>query len=241
MGLAEVIMEEELARYIKQAVEINSSGRCDSLNQKICLLADNHNGHENWQVKVLADLCFRNFSEYRALNKAYEAQADSEPSLLAWRARNLLEISVWSSYCARSKENARVFYEDAGRDAVDLCKVLSEWGKATSQENDWLDPIEEAKLEISQRATAEGIGSLDGPYKQVRKAASACGFGDHFNVHNKLLSKYAHPTAMLVVASLDQEKQILLKDMFYSFGCMYFVGAFTPLERVLTALVECPV
>lgn len=233
-------MDQEFIRSITEAADIKSSGRWGALNQKICQLAENHNGHEVWQIQVIAALCSKNFSEYFALKKAYEDQPVSEPSLLAWRARNLLEVSVWSSFCALSKDNARIFYEDAGRDVFDMYKAFTKWGKTTSQGQNWIDPIEKAKHEISRRAMNEGIMSLDGPYKKVSRAAEECGLGPYFALGYKELSKFSHPTAMLIMGDADPEKEKLQRDKFYSGGCMFFVGAFTVLEGMLSNLVDNP-
>jgi hypothetical protein len=232
-------MENELEKNIREAVEIETSGRWSALNQKICQLADNHKGHEAWQIEVLGALCFKNFSEYSALKKAYE-DSGSEPSLLAWRARNLLEISVWSHYCAQNRDSARVFYVDAGRDVVGTYDAFTKWGKITSQDDEWLNPLENAKQDISTRAVSKGIESLDGSYKQVRDAALECEFGDDFNVSYKLLSKFAHPTSMLIMAGAEPEKEELQKRLFFSHGCMFFIGAFTALVNALSALDAHP-
>lgn len=232
-------MEDDFARLISEAANIKSSGRWTALNEKIRQLADNDNGYEAWQVQVVAALCAQNFSEYIALKKAYE-ETGSEPSLLAWRARNLLEISVWSIFCAKTKENARVFYEDAGRDVMGVYTAFTEWGKSTSQGNDWLDPIENAKRNLSERALSEGIESLEGRYKKVGRAAEECGIGQHFNLTYQKLSKFTHPTAMLILTPPNHGKEILQKNMFYSDGCMFFVGAFTALESCLSVMVEHP-
>jgi hypothetical protein len=237
--IAGVIMKEEFARSISVADEIRTSGRWTALNQKICQLADNHNGYEAWQIQVLAALSARNFSEYLALKKAYE-DTGSEPSLLAWRARNLLEISVWSLYCAQSTENARVFYKDAGRDVVDLCRAFTDWGTSTSQGNDWLDSIADVKQDISQRAATVGIESLEETYTRLTNVVDKCGLGVPFKPTYRKLSKFAHPTAMLIMALPDMEKEKVQRDMFYSDGCVFFVNAFTTLERALSVLVENP-
>lgn len=233
------MMEDDIADFVQQADEIKTSGRWMTLNEKVRCLADNNNGYDAWQVQVLAALCAQNFSEYLALKKAYE-DSGSEPSLIAWRARNLLEISVWSLYCAQSTENTRVFYEDAGRDVLGVYKAFTDWGKATSQENDWLDPIEGAKQDISARAASEGIESLEGAFKQVREAAASCKIGDHYRVSYKLLSKFAHPTAMVIMSAPDSEKEKLQKDIFYNEGCMSFVNGFGALEGVLSVMLEYP-
>src|SRR5258708_29492264 len=60
---------------------------------------------------------------------------------VAWRARNLLELSVWSTYSAKNGDNARRVYEDAGRDVRGVYDAFIKWGTATAQAADWLDPL----------------------------------------------------------------------------------------------------
>ena len=90
-----------------------------------------------------------------------------------------------------------------------------------------------AKESLSQRAAREGIDSLDGPYKQVSHAAGECGMADHFRVSYKMLSKFAHPTAMQLLATPDEKRDTLQRDVFYGKGCLYFGGAFEALEGLL--------
>lgn len=63
------------------------------------------------------------------------------------RARNLLELSVWSLYCAKDRTHARRLYEDAGRDVLGIYSAFEKWGTATV---------------LSSRAAADGTTSLDG-------------------------------------------------------------------------------
>ncbi len=230
-------MDEELTRLVNEAAEIKKSGRWGAVNQKIRQLADNISEHQAWQIQVMASLCTQNFSEYLALKKAYEEEA-SEPSLLAWRARNLFEISIWSIYCAQSEKNARVFYKEAGQDVIDSFNAFTKWGKATSQSDDWLNSFEMAQQDISKRAASEGIKSLDGAYKRIGEIAKACDMGQHYGLSYKILSKFSHPTAMLILATPDHDKEILQKNMFYGEGCMFFVGGFTALEGVLSCMAQ---
>ncbi len=62
--------------------------------------------------------------------------------------------------------------------------------------------------------------------------------GDHFRLSYKMLSKFAHPTAMLIMSAPDPEKERLQKDVFYSNGCMFFVGGFNALEGCLSLMVN---
>jgi hypothetical protein len=96
---------------------------------------------------------------------------------------------------------------------------------------------------LSRRAASEGIETLDGTYKEVSEAAKECGIGSQFSVSYKMLSKFAHPTAMRILARPDETKNALQRDLFFSHGCLFFTGAFDALERQLTDATDkstCP-
>jgi hypothetical protein len=188
------------SRFVAEAAAIRTSGRWETVNAAIERLAGNPGEDNGWYVQVIGGLCFCVFSEYLSLKRAYEERRDRDSSVLAWRARNLLELSVWSLYSAKGRENARRLYEDAGRDTLDVFSAFSNWGVATAQAANWIERMTNAKENLSQRAAREGIASLGGSYKQVSKAAGECGMGDHFRVSYKLLSKFAHPTAMQLLS-----------------------------------------
>ena len=100
--------------------------------------------------------------KYLQLKRAYETSPQDDSSLLAWRARNLLELSVWSMYFAKNSENARRFYEDAGRDVLGVFNAFAKWGARTGQDTGWMEALERSKRDLAQRAGDEGIASLDG-------------------------------------------------------------------------------
>jgi hypothetical protein len=185
-------------------------------------------------VGVFSSLCASVFSEYLSLKRAYE-DPPSEASLIAWRARNLLELAVWSIYCSRSAENAHRLYADGGRDVLGLLSAFSKWSAATGREHTDFGAVDQAKIELSGRAASQGIESLDGAYKSVSEAAKEVGMGEHFALSNRLLSKFAHPTAMQILAPPNDAKTTMQKDMFFSHGCLFFTGAFTTLERQVNA------
>lgn len=61
--------------------------------------------------------------EFRALRTARLSQPRDIP-LLAWRARNLFEITLYSEWCRESDNNIDTLWGDAGRDLYNLYKVL---------------------------------------------------------------------------------------------------------------------
>lgn len=230
------LMDPELSRLVNEAAGIAASGRWAAVNARIEALAANPGADNAWWVQLVGSLCSQNFEEYLSLKRAYENKQNDAAALLAWRARNLLELSVWSTYCAKSRENARRVYEDAGRDVSGIFDAYIKWGTATAQAADWLVPLATAKQDLSERARRlDGIASLDGPYKQVSAAAKECGIGEHFTLSYKMLSKFAHPTAMRILAPPDDKKETLQRDWFFSWGCLFFTGAFHALEGALRA------
>lgn len=225
-------MDPEFSRLVEDAANVATSGRWDAVNKRIEQLTANPGKGNDWWVQLFGSLCFQVFSEYLSLKRSYGEKRDSA-SLLAWRARNLLELSVWCLYCSKSRENARRLYEDAGRDVLGLFSAFTKWGIATAQDPNWLDLLTRAKQDLSQRAVLDGIASLDESYKGVRDAAKKVGIGDQFNLSNRMLSKFAHPTAMQILAPPDETKVTLQKDLFFSQGCLFFTGAFVALEGQL--------
>src|SRR6266851_3313321 len=103
------------SRFVEEAAAIRTSGRWEAVNAAIERLAENPGEDNGWYVQVIGGLCFCVFSEYLSLKRAYDEHRDRGSSLLAWRARNLLELSMWSLYSSKGRENARRLYEDAGR------------------------------------------------------------------------------------------------------------------------------
>jgi Family of unknown function (DUF5677) len=222
-------MHAEYFRLVDEAAGISTSGRWTAVNGCVQRLAANPGVDNEWWVMVFGSLSSQIFSEYLSLKRAYEEKHD-KTSLLACRARNLLELSVWCLYCSRSRENARRFYEDAGRDILGLYTAFTKWGTATAQDPEWLDRIAGAKQGLSKEAISEGIASLDGPLKAVRDAAVEAGIDEHFRVSYRMLSKFAHPTAMRILAVPDETKEGVQNDAFFSQGCLFFTGAFQALE-----------
>jgi hypothetical protein len=224
-------MDSEFSNVTDHAAEVAASGRWDAFNARIRETAAIANADNGWWVQLVGSLCSLTFSEYFAVKSAYENKMD--PPLLAWRARNLLELAIWSKYCAKGRENARRLYEDAGRDSLELYDKVLAFGKAghfTSEPPiDWSKPFEEARQQLYERARAEGINSLDERYMNVGSAAVDCGTGKHFALMNKMLSKFAHATAMRILSPRDEKLEEFQRTYFFRWGCMGFITAFNSL------------
>lgn len=222
---------------IISAEQIASSGRWLAINNSI--LEANRISPQNWRIEVFASLVAQLFSDYLELKAAFKADS-SQISLLAWRARNLVETSVWLIYSAKDDNHARTFYEDAGRDGIDLIKAISNWGHSSGQSSEWLDIFPAAIERLNTSAKERNIDSLEGSYTQVRNAAHSINMEKEFNVCWKILSKFAHPTAYSIINphANDDEKTLFIKEFSYECGCTYFLHAFDFAESKITALLE---
>jgi hypothetical protein len=175
------------------------------------------------------------FSEYLKLRNAFDDQRFDD-SFVAWLARNLLELSIWALYCEKSTANARRLYEDGGRDEMQIYSAFERWGTEASEPAEFLKIFDTAKQDLVRRAAAEGISFIDQDFKRVRDAAEECGLGNHFRPAFKLLSKFAHPTAIRMLGASDTAKVKLRRKEFFAWGCLYFRGAFDSVEKQLQSL-----
>jgi hypothetical protein len=221
------------------AAQIGASGRWDALNDTIKRLAKSYGSREDaWYLHTLSGLAFLILAEYNLLKEANDDQRRYTVSRLAWHARNLLELSVWAIYSMGGIPNVRRLYEDAGRDVTDMYSAFQKWGQTTAQDADFISRFASAKQDLAQRAAVEGVEELDEAYTQVSTVAKELGMGDHFRVAFKLLSKWAHPTAMQMLGVVDDNQIRLQRECFFSMGCLHFTGAFTAVERLLLPLAK---
>ncbi|HEY1760890.1 MAG TPA: DUF5677 domain-containing protein [Bryobacteraceae bacterium] len=237
-------MEQEFADVIDRAFGIATSGRWSALSAEIGRLATKPNDNA-WHIKLLGSLCSKVFAEYTLMSRAYAEKEKWDPALFAWRARNLLELLVWSMYCAKGSGHARRLYEDASRDVFDAFSAFQKRGIEgiavaqrldRSSVSELFRATETVKQEFTGRAAKDGFTDFKEPIKKVSAAAGECGIESHFLFSYKFLSKFAHPTAMQILVPPDDAQHVLQRDYFFSQGCLSFIGAVTALELCLAAL-----
>jgi hypothetical protein len=146
-----------------------------------------------WRSEQIAKLTITVIESAMDLEPAYLC---GRISALAWATRNLLELSIWIDYCNLSDQHAKRFSDDSLRDLYGLSKAVKTTLEAeagiTSSE------LDVALSNLSQFAQQWGIASLEDDFKRVSDAAKELGRGAGFQAANKLLSKFAHPTAWSV-------------------------------------------
>jgi hypothetical protein len=173
-------------------------------------------GDKTKRLKILQ--CLKAAIENEAEELAHDASAQTLAAV-AWHARNLLELYVWAHYCRMSERNAKLFAEDASRDMVDVLTIAFNFPTHlttdTADTQTILREAQEAHGAIVKTANEHGFDAVDEEYKKVSAAAKEVGMGDLWKYLNKVLSKFAHPTALLVIAMPHAgERELKLKQGF---------------------------
>ena len=176
---------------------------------------------ENWHTALLLKIVTSIDRVCRDLLKTTEQEA---LTAAAWNARNLLELWVWTKYCCASRESARRFNEDCLRDCEGLTNSYFKICDLRGLDHE----LESAMREkIANAAHTLGLDSIDASFLNVREAAKAVGLDGWFTPCNAFLSKFAHPTAFLVIGAMQHqdrldELQVCLtaQGVFYGHKCV---------------------
>ena len=140
----------------------------------------------------------------------------------AWNARNLLELWVWLKYCSASRENARRFYEDALRDAEGMTDSLAKLHALKGITNEFEAAARQKIAEVAREKL--GLDSLEGSYERVAEAAKSIGVYEWFAANNAFLSKFAHPTAGLILGIMHQVESLRALQATLTTTGVYFAG-----------------
>jgi len=167
------------------------------LDELINILATHQERVDAWY----ADLVYKVVLSVKRVCSDLLATIDHEAlAAAAWNARNLLELWVWTKYCGSSRENARRFHEDALRDIEGLVTALSKLHSLRGIPNNFEDSARQGIAKVAQRL---GVDPESG-FQRVANAATSVGVGDFYSANNTFLSKFAHPTAGLVIGIMHQ-------------------------------------
>ena len=177
-------------------------------------------GDSRTYAKILLALAHEIMTNYEVAIQAHQAE---QIQRMAWATRNLLELTIWSEYCGKTSDNSKRFYDDALRDllgaveAMDNASSLTQKNPSMAQELAMFKTmIEKFKNQISDIAVRSGLPKLDKRYKDVGEAARELGEQQataYKNV-NVLLSKFVHPTAMMVNEVLHPEWTRIMMNIF---------------------------
>lgn len=193
------------------------------------LLKNGTPGSERFYANILLSLASGTMSNYNMVIQAYN---DEQVYQIAWATRSLLELAVWSEYCAKSFSNAEQFFNDALRDAIGLFQAMENLS-SLAKNLKGNDDIAKAKQKLSDTATKMGISNLDRRYKTVDAVAKELGESQAatYKNFNVLLSKFVHPTAFVINIALDRSWTKLLIDNFFAMAVTCANGSLNEIAK----------
>lgn len=225
-------MIKEQEKHVISAETLIDSPRWERLETKI-IEGSPETFSSSQQRTVFYTLFFALRTEYDALNHDYKENKYTSRSLLAWRARNLLELNMWARFCCEDDVNAKIFFEEAGKDQLELQEKLEQWGKETNQSPEWFDEREKNKQDIHDQAKKHGITKLNSKFYSLLNISKTIGHDKAYKIHNKILSKFAHPTAMLLFSIESEDKLPRTAYYLFSQGCLFFYDGIARIEKFI--------
>lgn len=139
----------------------------------------------------------------------------------AFAARGLLELLVWCRYCTGSRDQARRFYEDKFHDGMELYDSLGKLAEGQERQPGVLEALSAAKRRLQSLAALNGVSAPGGAsHLRVSSIADTLGLGDVWQL-NRVLSKFAHPTAMIALSSPDHSGSKALVNFFQLTGIVF--------------------
>jgi hypothetical protein len=120
---------------------------------------------------------------------------DKSESLLAWAARNLLELNIWAQYVTQSFEQAERFYQDWVIDGSELFQSLQDWRVAGGEPP---DRVTWALVESMKKSKTDCGLTTKTSFLRVGDVALGA-LKEEFKHMNRVFSKLVHPTAWSIL------------------------------------------
>jgi hypothetical protein len=194
---------------------------------------------EPWHLDLWQHLISEFGLVYKPLLASYD---EKNIRASAWLARNLLELNIWLTYCVKSRDDAKRFYDDKARDMFDFLNHMEVLMKLPDRADlSMADLIDGTRKRILDWAETDGCEDIDETYQRVHTAAQELGLGAFFRSMNKMLSKFAHPTAMMVFSYPDEASRAQGCAFFLAVGmilCAVSMDEFDRYARAISARTE---
>src|ERR1051326_5779314 len=185
---------------------------------------DRRQAYEPWRLALAVDFVE---SIERNCEQLLETMRKNRLSAAAWIARNLLELLVWVKFCGVSRENAWRFHEDALRDLKALSELYDRQCNAIGVENKARSQREQLLKDVASERF--GLEDIDDKFLHVGNASKTEGvdLGAQFHSSDPALSKFAHPTALLVHGLAHQRELCRNLQAVYTTHGVYYAAQCT--------------
>jgi hypothetical protein len=173
---------------------------------------------ELWKWRTLFGLVILAIQHYDGL---MDANSRVLPlSTLAYHARCLLELVIWTKYALESDENIKLIDADALNDSMDLLLKLNEF--ANFFDNSFKLKTEEAKINLHKFAEKEGHKEPTKKYLRIKDLLKDDSWRFWYDVRMKLLSKLVHPCGFTIVGMDNEKIEKDLRPILVKEACRWF-------------------
>jgi hypothetical protein len=149
--------------------------------------------------------------------------AEGDIQYLAWAARTLFELKVFSEFVMQSDENRKRFIKDAFVDASSAMQVAYQTVATLLDEQTKIEGqklLEQIKPDLTAKLENAGVTPSD-KYLHVAALAKNLGIEAEYRIVNMLLSKFTHTTGLSVILPFETEKKVATaRESFLLLGAM---------------------
>lgn len=166
---------------------------------------------------------------------------DNNMQYATFATRNLLEISIWTEYCSQSKENALRFFQDAVRDINGLALASEQLFTLTMDKPPLPGTLfKDAKERLKNLGRSIGVDELDHRYLHVSAAAHSISdeTGKGFIKLNGILSKWAHPTALVVRSNVLSDHAKDFAEIYAALGFEFVMSILSDIVNTYPILID---
>jgi len=173
--------------------------------------------HPFWHLNVFIGIAHETLKMQFHLKRAYK---ERELNYLAWAARNLLELRIWSMYVAKSEQNAWRFHQDQFIDGLtsvrSMEKAADKVGRAADAE---FLRLNAAALRAKLKPLADNAGVTEAnKYLSPKLVAKELDIAGEFDVHNTITSKLLHATGFSVLVAGDEVSTTSTMDSCFAYA-----------------------
>jgi hypothetical protein len=168
---------------------------------------------EAWFLQIMLGLLTDTSFAYQQL----KVGLDKSESLLAWAARNLLELNIWAQYVTASCEQAERFYQDWVIDGSELFQSPQDW---RVEDGEPPDRVTWALVESMKKPKTDcGLPAM-ASYLRVGDVASGR-LEEEFKQMNRVYSKFVHPTAWSILKMQHHFNLKTMRRLLFTKGATY--------------------
>lgn len=141
---------------------------------------------------------------------------NAEHDMIAWAARNLLELDLLLRYALSSDENLKRLLADFFLDAIEINKGFMGLG-----ENHPQNALYQQAIEAHYQEAARGGLTLEKTPVRTHELAKLFDLEAEYRAFHKVNSKYVHPTSWRLIGPTEMTNTIDIKNVFLAQAQLY--------------------